>query len=198
MHTAARLGARLRRRQEGRRDRRARRGDLRRGDGRQDLVRDARARPAAPGRRPAGLAGHGDPGRAGDDHRRAAAADRRARHGRGDRRTASTPGSWSATSCTARRRRPPSAPSRRARAWTSALRAYSDSINDIPMLSLVGRAVAVNPDSALRAEAKERGWEIRDFRTGRKAARVGIPGRSRPRRRRRRGRGRAGRAAPAA
>ena len=43
------------------------------------------------------------------------------------------------------------------------------------MLSLVGRAVAVNPDSALRAEAKRHGWEIRDFRTGRKAARIGIP-----------------------
>ena len=53
--------------------------------------------------------------------------------------------------------------------------AYSDSINDLPMLSLVGRAVAVNPDSALRGEAKRRGWEIRDFRTGRKAARIGIP-----------------------
>jgi HAD superfamily hydrolase (TIGR01490 family) len=53
--------------------------------------------------------------------------------------------------------------------------AYSDSINDLPMLSLVGHAVAVNPDSALRAEAKDRGWEIRDFRTGRKAARIGIP-----------------------
>jgi HAD superfamily hydrolase (TIGR01490 family) len=53
--------------------------------------------------------------------------------------------------------------------------AYSDSINDLPMLSMVGRAVAVNPDSALRAEAKQHGWEIRDFRTGRKAARVGIP-----------------------
>jgi HAD superfamily hydrolase (TIGR01490 family) len=53
--------------------------------------------------------------------------------------------------------------------------AYSDSINDLPMLSLVGHAVAVNPDSALRAEAKRHGWEIRDFRTGRKAARIGIP-----------------------
>jgi HAD superfamily hydrolase (TIGR01490 family) len=53
--------------------------------------------------------------------------------------------------------------------------AYSDSINDIPMLSLVGRAVAINPDSALRDEAKRRGWQIRDFRTGRKAARVGLP-----------------------
>ncbi len=53
--------------------------------------------------------------------------------------------------------------------------AYSDSINDLPMLSLVGRAVAVNPDSALRAEARSRGWEIRDFRTGRKAAKIGVP-----------------------
>jgi len=53
--------------------------------------------------------------------------------------------------------------------------AYSDSANDIPMLSTVGTAVAINPDTALRATAKERGWEIRDFRTGRKAAKVGVP-----------------------
>ncbi|HEY2272852.1 MAG TPA: HAD-IB family hydrolase [Jatrophihabitantaceae bacterium] len=53
--------------------------------------------------------------------------------------------------------------------------AYSDSINDMPLLTLAGRAVAVNPDSALRGEAKERGWEIRDFRTGQKAARIGVP-----------------------
>ncbi|WP_020520578.1 HAD family hydrolase [Catelliglobosispora koreensis] len=53
--------------------------------------------------------------------------------------------------------------------------AYSDSINDVPMLSTVGRAVAVNPDSALRQAAKDNGWEIRDFRTGRKAAKVAIP-----------------------
>ncbi|HEV7899414.1 MAG TPA: HAD-IB family hydrolase [Planosporangium sp.] len=53
--------------------------------------------------------------------------------------------------------------------------AYSDSVNDIPMLSAVGHAVAVNPDSALRTEARRRGWEIRDFRTGRKAAKVAVP-----------------------
>ena len=53
--------------------------------------------------------------------------------------------------------------------------AYSDSINDLPMLSTVGRAVAVNPDAALRREARRRGWETRDFRTGRKAAKIGIP-----------------------
>jgi HAD superfamily hydrolase (TIGR01490 family) len=53
--------------------------------------------------------------------------------------------------------------------------AYSDSSNDVPMLSAVGHAVAVNPDTALRIEARERGWEVRDFRTGRKAAKVGVP-----------------------
>jgi HAD superfamily hydrolase (TIGR01490 family) len=53
--------------------------------------------------------------------------------------------------------------------------AYSDSINDIPMLSLVGHPVAINPDSALRDEARARGWEIRDFRTGRRAMRIGVP-----------------------
>ena len=40
---------------------------------------------------------------------------------------------------------------------------------------LVGTAVAINPDSDLRELAKNRGWEIRDFRTGRKAAKVGVP-----------------------
>ncbi|HEY9472574.1 MAG TPA: HAD-IB family hydrolase [Mycobacteriales bacterium] len=53
--------------------------------------------------------------------------------------------------------------------------AYSDSLNDLPMLNLVGHAVAVNPDPGLRAEARRRGWEIRDFRTGRKAVRIGAP-----------------------
>jgi HAD superfamily hydrolase (TIGR01490 family) len=53
--------------------------------------------------------------------------------------------------------------------------AYSDSYNDVPMLSLVGTAVAINPDAALRSLARERGWEIRDFRTARKAARIGVP-----------------------
>ncbi|WP_024442557.1 HAD family phosphatase [Mycobacterium sp. UM_WGJ] len=53
--------------------------------------------------------------------------------------------------------------------------AYSDSFNDVPMLSLVGTAVAINPDAALRETARKRGWEIRDFRTARRAARIGVP-----------------------
>ncbi|MFF7731118.1 HAD family hydrolase [Streptomyces sp. NPDC008001] len=53
--------------------------------------------------------------------------------------------------------------------------AYSDSANDIPMLSLVGHPYAVNPDGRLRKHARERGWRLRDYRTGRKAAKVGLP-----------------------
>ncbi|MFL6241084.1 MAG: HAD family hydrolase [Actinomycetes bacterium] len=53
--------------------------------------------------------------------------------------------------------------------------AYSDSANDLPMLSAVGHPTAVNPDADLRKIAKENGWPIRDYRTGRKAAIVGVP-----------------------
>ncbi|MFI7505025.1 HAD family hydrolase [Streptomyces sp. NPDC049687] len=53
--------------------------------------------------------------------------------------------------------------------------AYSDSHNDIPMLSLVGHPYAINPDSKLRKHAASLDWRLRDYRTGRKAAKVGIP-----------------------
>ncbi|MEU3845127.1 HAD-IB family hydrolase [Streptomyces sp. NPDC028635] len=53
--------------------------------------------------------------------------------------------------------------------------AYSDSHNDIPMLSLVGHPYAINPDAKLRRHAREHDWRLRDYRTGRKAAKVGIP-----------------------
>jgi HAD superfamily hydrolase (TIGR01490 family) len=53
--------------------------------------------------------------------------------------------------------------------------AYSDSVNDEPMLSLVGHPTAINPDPDLKALAKANDWPIRDFRTARKAARIGIP-----------------------
>ena len=52
--------------------------------------------------------------------------------------------------------------------------AYSDSSNDLPMLSLVGDPCAINPDSKLREHARAAGWRIRDYRTGRKAARAGL------------------------
>jgi HAD superfamily hydrolase (TIGR01490 family) len=52
--------------------------------------------------------------------------------------------------------------------------AYSDSANDLPMLSLVGHAFAINPDARLRAHARREGWRVYDYRTGRKAARAGL------------------------
>jgi HAD superfamily hydrolase (TIGR01490 family) len=56
----------------------------------------------------------------------------------------------------------------------AACSAYSDSYNDLTMLSLVGIPTAINPDARLRAYAKRQGWPIRDYRTGRKAARAGL------------------------
>lgn len=48
--------------------------------------------------------------------------------------------------------------------------AYSDSINDLPMLEMVGSPVAVNPDRGLRRHAKAQGWAIRDYRSVRRFA----------------------------
>ena len=42
--------------------------------------------------------------------------------------------------------------------------AYSDSVTDVPMLEVVGRPTAVNPDRALRKIATERGWPVAEFR----------------------------------
>ncbi len=67
--------------------------------------------------------------------------------------------------------------------------AYSDSVNDLPMLTLVGHPNVVNPDAQLRAMAQERHWPIHDFRPrpqghdhrdprrGRCRGRCGRPGR---------------------
>jgi HAD superfamily hydrolase (TIGR01490 family) len=52
--------------------------------------------------------------------------------------------------------------------------AYSDSVNDLPMLELVGRPCAINPDRKLRRHAAVAGWRVYDYRTGRKAARLGL------------------------
>lgn len=54
--------------------------------------------------------------------------------------------------------------------------AYSDSFNDLPMLSLVGHPCAINPDRRLAAHAQEQGWQIRDYRTHRRAVRLGLLG----------------------
>ncbi|RBY96379.1 HAD-IB family hydrolase [Blastococcus sp. TF02-8] len=41
--------------------------------------------------------------------------------------------------------------------------AYSDSITDLPLLSVVGHPTAVNPDRGLRKAALERGWPVLRF-----------------------------------
>ena len=55
---------------------------------------------------------------------------------------------------------------RLARQWDLDLErcfAYSDSSADLPMLEVVGRPVAVNPDRQLRDTAAQRGWPVVEF-----------------------------------
>jgi HAD superfamily phosphoserine phosphatase-like hydrolase len=44
--------------------------------------------------------------------------------------------------------------------------AYSDSINDLPLLEAVDEAVAVDPDARLAAIARERGWRVVRLHSG--------------------------------
>jgi HAD superfamily hydrolase (TIGR01490 family) len=53
--------------------------------------------------------------------------------------------------------------------------AYSDSANDLPMLTLVGHPNVVNPDAELRAEARRNGWPVYDFRSGRRVTTIALP-----------------------
>jgi HAD superfamily hydrolase (TIGR01490 family) len=48
---------------------------------------------------------------------------------------------------------------------------YSDSIYDLPLLEVVGKPVAVNPDFRLRRVARLRGWTIREMSAARPARR---------------------------
>jgi HAD superfamily phosphoserine phosphatase-like hydrolase len=41
---------------------------------------------------------------------------------------------------------------------------YSDSINDLPLLAAVRRAVAVDPDEQLAEVARQRGWTVMSLR----------------------------------
>lgn len=53
--------------------------------------------------------------------------------------------------------------------------AYSDSINDLPLLESVGDPHAVNPEHELKRIARVRGWRIHELRTRRHALLIGIP-----------------------
>jgi HAD superfamily hydrolase (TIGR01490 family) len=53
--------------------------------------------------------------------------------------------------------------------------AYSDSINDLPLLESVGDPHAVNPEHELARVARTRGWRVHELRTRRRALLIGIP-----------------------
>ena len=53
--------------------------------------------------------------------------------------------------------------------------AYSDSMNDLPLLESVGNPHAVNPEGELRRIARARGWPIHELRVRRRALLVGVP-----------------------
>lgn len=53
--------------------------------------------------------------------------------------------------------------------------AYSDSMNDLPLLESVGHPHAVNPEPELRRIARVRGWHVHELRTRRRALLIGIP-----------------------
>lgn len=53
----------------------------------------------------------------------------------------------------------------------AASHAYGDSVNDIPLLSAVGRPCAINPEPRLRLHAADVGWPVRDFRRRRRDVR---------------------------
>lgn len=57
----------------------------------------------------------------------------------------------------------------------TACHAYSDSANDLPMLTLVGHPHAVNPDHVLRERAESEGWPVTDYRTGTRLLRASLP-----------------------
>lgn len=56
-----------------------------------------------------------------------------------------------------------------ARCW-----GYSDSYNDVPLLTVVGHPVAINPDRRLRHHARANNWPVYNFRSGRRAATLGL------------------------
>lgn len=53
--------------------------------------------------------------------------------------------------------------------------AYTDSINDLPLLEMVGHPIAVNPDGDLKRAARELGWPVYELRTRRPLVLFGIP-----------------------
>jgi HAD superfamily hydrolase (TIGR01490 family) len=53
--------------------------------------------------------------------------------------------------------------------------AYSDSVNDLPLLGMVGYPNAVNPEQELRRIARARAWAVHEVRPRRRTLLVGVP-----------------------
>ena len=64
---------------------------------------------------------------------------------------------------------------RRARVELDTCAAYGDSRHDIPLLEIVGRPVAVEPDATLGRAAQRAGWEIMATRRGSSSATESVP-----------------------
>ena len=103
--------------------------------------------------------------------------DRGPGHDRRARRTASTPGGWWARCCTARRRptRSATSPPSTASTWPGA--------SPTPTPTTTCRCSRWSatpwrstPTAASPRCAEEQDWQVRDFRTGRRAARLGLLG----------------------
>ena len=150
----------------------ARRGDLRRGDGAPDLARHPRARPAPPRPGPAGLAGHRGPDRDRPDHRPPARPDRRAGHRRrarrrrlhrrAGRRDAARLGEGGGGAAARR--------ARRGSTWRAARRTPTPTTTCRCSRRSATRARST-PTTGCASTRGRNGWRIRDYRTGRKAAR---------------------------
>lgn len=52
---------------------------------------------------------------------------------------------------------------------------YTDSVSDLPMLEVVGRPVAVDPDPRLRRIAHKRGWTVESWREAKHASQKALP-----------------------
>ncbi len=152
----------------------ARRGDLRRGDGPPDLAGHPGARPAAPRPGPAGLAGDRRPDRDRHDHRPPSRPDRRPRHGgRAHQRRLHRPaGRRDAARAGQGRGDPARSPSARGSTWRGARRTPTPTTTCRCSRWSATRAQSTRTRK-LRAHARAHGWRVRDYRTGRRAARAG-------------------------
>ena len=92
-------------------------------------------------------------------------------------RDGATPAASSVSRCTARPRRRRSSrwPNAKGWTWPQCCGLLATPPTTCRCSTTVGHPVAVNPDARLKRVARENGWDVRDFRTGRKAAKIGVP-----------------------